>query len=574
MARMPARRTVVFWLLMVGLTALGLTPIWATDLLPIVDSAPHLHMMRILHELDSDRLLQRYYVKTHAIVPYWTYYKTVDWLAYLMPLEQANRLLLAVCLAALPWSALALIRAAGHSRWLVLGVMPWMLNPDFFMGFFNFLMSIPLFLCLLATHLRLLQAPRWWRAALVAGLLCLLAATHYLLWAIALGLLPLLALLIGTRSGWRRALLWPVRDVLLVLPSIGVLTPWFLRYFVYPQGKATADQVATVQSGGLIKRLSEVFAGVHLGPIDNLVQLFDHLFDTIDPPAAAANLWERPGEFLSALWLAGLALWAVGAARKVAEPLPGTAVATSADRGPDDAATAREQASSARPWGDAYTSLAFVLILAVYFVMPQHLRKPIWLWGVNFRLTEVLAVLAVVALPIHPLRPPVGVRGRVWLGTALMAVTALLLPVATSRAFASARAEYGQIREAMAAIPPGKYVLVLRHHVTCKSLKYTIFNGLTEWYAVMRGGYVPYSFADTSSKPIMQTAEPPLPAPPWDAQEYFSWSAHGQYYDYVVVFREVAGKRDSFEEALPPEAVLVYGDPLWRVYNNPRPQRQ
>ena len=60
--------------------------------------------------------------------------------------------------------------------WLVLAVLPWLLNPDFFMGFFNFLMSIPLFLWLLAQHLRLLATPRLWRAvglhpeALAAGL--------------------------------------------------------------------------------------------------------------------------------------------------------------------------------------------------------------------------------------------------------------------------------------------------------------------------------------------------------------------------------------------------------------------
>lgn len=546
------RATLLFYALLTALTGLALWPVWATDILPVVDSSPHLHLIQILHNFDRDPLLQRHYVKVDAIVPYLTYYKAVDWLAYLVDLETANRIFLSLCLAALPVSALALLRAAGHSRWLVLGVMPWLLNPDFFMGFFNFLMSIPLFLWLLAAHLRLLQQPRWWRAALVAGLLCFMATTHYLLWAISLVLLPLLALVIGTRRGWLQAIGWPLREVLLGLPSIGVLAPWFLRYFVFAEGVVTSDQALTERKGNLLERFSHVFLGVQLGPIANISQLFDQMFDALDPPGAPSNLLYRQGELISVLWLVGLGLWLLGTAMRRPEP----------DMPPTE-----------RRWGDTYTAWAFVLLLAAYFLLPQHLLKPIWLWGVNFRLAEVLAVLAVVALPLDPLRPPTAVRLRVWLGTALMAICAVALPLATVHGFRLARAEYGDIRRAMAAIPRGKAVLLLRHSVSVRSLKYPIFNGLTEWYAVMRGGYVPYSFADTSSKPVVLNRATALPAPPWDAQNQFSWPAHGRYYDYIVVFRAVAGKRDTFEEALPADLQFVYGDRLWRVYRNPVRER-
>ncbi len=246
-----------FWALLIAFTAYGLWPVWATDLLPVVDGQSHLHLIKLMHEWDTSPLLQKHYTKVKAIVPYLSYYKLVHWVHYLGPIEWANRVVLSACLAALPLSALALLRAAGHSRWLVLGVLPWMLNADFVMGFFNFLMSIPLFLLVLAAHLRLMQRPSWRRAALVVVLLGAMAITHYLLWAIALALLPTLALVFGVRHGWKRALWWPLRDGMLGLPSLGLLLPWFFSYFVFAEGVTTSDQVGGPKAGTLTERLAQ-----------------------------------------------------------------------------------------------------------------------------------------------------------------------------------------------------------------------------------------------------------------------------------------------------------------------------
>jgi hypothetical protein len=546
------RADVAFWGVLAVLLLLALWPVWATDLLPVVDAGSHLQLIRIMHEYADSALLQKHFVRVHAIVPYLTYYKAVDLVAYLTDLERANRIVLSLCLAALPLSALSLLRAAGRSRWLVLAVVPWLLNPDFFMGFFNFLMSIPLFLWLLGNHLRLLAEPKLWRAVLVAALLCVMAATHYLLWSVSLVLLPLLALAVGVQRGWRQALGWPLREVVIGLPSLAVLAPWFLRYFVFADGVQTSDQAVAAKQGSLLERLSNLYAGVHLSPLNNLRQLFDHLFDRVDAPGALPNLWHRPGETLSLVWLCGLGLWLLGASL----------------RRPDEVGT---DADARR--GNAYTGWALVLLAMAYLVLPQHLLKPIWLWGVNFRLTEVLAVLAVVALPLNPLRPPAEARRVVWTGTALLVSVAVLLPLVTVRQFRLARTEYGDLRAAMQAIPPGRRVLALRREVTGHYLKDDIFNNLTEWYAILRGGYVPYSFADTSSKPFVVNKATALPAPPWDNQYSFSWQSHGQYYDYVVVYRQQPDAAEAVEAAIPPAAaVLAYAQDHWRVYRNLAPE--
>lgn len=541
---------VLFWTLLTGLVGLTIAPIWLVDLLPVVDCGSHLHLITLLHEIDRNPVFQRHYIPVDAIVPYLGYYELVHWLAYLRDVEWANRVVLSACLIALPLSALSLLRAAGHSRWLVLGVVPWMLNDDFFMGFFSFLMSIPLFLWLLAAHLRWLQRPTWRRGLGVAGLLGVLAVTHYLLWAIGLAILPLMALLFGWRNGWQRGLWWPIRDGLLGVPSVAVLLPWFLKYFVYAEGVMTSDQAAAAGKGSLAERLANVYAGVHLAPVENVRQIVDHLFVTVGLQGSR-RLLDRPAEITTVLWLAGMVLWTVGAVRQV-RPQPAVQ-------------------GQVRVPGGSYVAWSLAFLSLLYFLTPVHLVRPIWLFGVNFRLIEVLAVLAVVALPLEPAWPPPTARWRTHLGTASLLAAAIVLPLGTLHAFRVANREYGAIRQAYAAIPPGKAVLTLRSKRSTSWLRYHIFNNVGEYYGVFRKGYVPYSFADTSSKPLVVDKRTAIPAPPWDQHELFRWDAHGRYYDYIAMFDDPGSPPPPWRSELPDSLEPVFQRGAWKVLRNPSP---
>ncbi len=542
--------------LFVLLTLLGIAPIWVTDLLPLLDAASHQHLIRLIHEYDSNALFQAHYEPVRAIVPYLTYYKAVDWLMFLVDVETANRVVLSLCLAALPMAAASLLRALGHNRWLVLGIFPWMLNSDFFMGFFNYLLSIPLFLWLLAAHVRLLRRPGWRQAVAVAGLTVLLALTHYLLWSIALLLLPLLGLVFGTRrNGWRGALLL-VRESLLVLPSVLVLLPWFLSYFVLAADARTPDQAA-IAGTTLGQRLARLYSGQHLGPIDDVRQLFGRMFDSFAPqtsehlPAVADLILRRQGEMASFLWLCGLGLWLIGAA-KSAPPV------TSTEGG----------ANGQEVRGGSYIGWVLAAITAAYFLLPQHLARPIYLYGVDFRLVEVIGILAVLALPVCPLLPPVQVRLRVWVGTSLMVLVAVLMPLHTAGTFLLVRTEYGSIREAFGSIPPNRNVLTLRMKRNSRWLREMMFSNIGEYYAVFQGGYVPYSFADSSSKPIITRTEASLPAPTWFDHNTFSVDAHGKYYEYIAIYRDLEERPGAWERSLA-HWHRVYQRDYWQVYRNP-----
>jgi hypothetical protein len=567
------RTTRLLHVLVLALTALAVAPLWlAPDgLLPLVDNGSHLHLITILHHHDHNALFQQHYLRVHAIVPYLGYYKLVDWLAYvgdwLAPqgaalswsIEWANRIVLSLCLAAVPQASLSLLRATGHSRWLVLAIMPWLLHSDFWMGFVSFLLSIPLFLWTLAAHLRLLQKQSWLRAAAVAGLLCSLSVTHYLLWAVALALLPLLSVRMASRveprsKPWKReqylrTIWWPLRDVLLGLPSIAVLLPWFLRYFVFADGVMTSDQQAATTKGPLLERLARVYGGEHLAPVDNLRQISEHLFNIAEPQVESGRWSAHPGEVATVLWLAGMALWVFGAAH---QRHVGTRTAE-------------------QKLGSSYAGWTILWMVLIYLVFPVHLVRPILLFGVNFRLIEVLAILGVIALPLQPLAPPQAVRGRVWLGTGLLVTAAIVVPLLAGQTVLMTQTEYGHIRAAYNAIPPGKRVLTLRSKRQSAHIRFHIYNGIGEYYGVLRHGYVPYSFADTSSKPMVVDKKTALPAPPWDSHDQFNWQAHGRYYDYIALYDEIGAGPPPWRDDLPETLVPVFGRGHWHVLWNPAP---
>jgi hypothetical protein len=544
-----------FVALLTALVGLALVPLWIVDIVPLVDEGSHLHLIRLLHEYDTNALVRHHYIRVDAIVPYLSYYQLVDWLSWLRPdgwflpltdIEWANKIVLTTCLVSLPLSALTLLRAAGHSRWLVLGVVPWILNADFFMGFLNYLMSMPIFFWLLAAYLRFLRRPGWGRAALVAGLMAALAVTHYLLWSVSLALLPALGLLFGVRNGWKATLWWPIRDGLLGVPSVALLAPWFLKYFVFAQGVTTSDQVVHTE-----QKLAQIYGGEHLGPIDNVRLFASRMFDSIGAPEAPMSLLARPGELVTVVWVLAFLLWVLGAVRSKA---PAAA----------DGRGLQKYAIS----GTSFLGYVLALVVFAYFAFPKHLIKPIWLWGVNFRLVEVIGVLAVVALPVCPLRPDGVKRWGVRLGLVLMIGATVGMSLATATAFRAARAEIGPAREALGVIPPGKHVLTLRRNMWGKNLRFNIFHNVTEFYAVLRGGYVPYSFADTSSKPIVVNKETALPSPPWNASDQFSFRWHGRFYDYLVLFDL---PDDAFAAELPKQLTVVYDRGPWKVLRNPAP---
>lgn len=522
-------------------TVLCVLPLWVVDLPPLLDMGQHLHMATILHDWARDPQYAAHYVRVPGLTPSWFYPTALDLLAWLRDVEWANRVLLTLCLAAVPWTALWLLRVAGHSPWLVLGVVPWVLNYDFFLGYVDHLAALPIFLALLASHLRWLQAPTWQRGLRVAGLLVWLALTHYLLFGVGLLILPLLALTLGLRRGWKVGLGHGLRDLLFGVPALALLARWAAR------------QAAT--SGGWKPLLAQPGAERVL-PLATLREITERLFDVFEPhgpdiQGVSDLLMHRQGEVVSVLWLIGLGAWTLSSVRQ------------------QRLARAEGQRDPIAEHGTAYLSWALFFVILAYFVLPEELRRPIWLYGIHFRLVEVMAILAVLALPLRPAEPR-AVPIRTVLGTLAMAAAALWMPLATMQSFLLARTEFGAIRQAYGSIRPGAKVLTLHPRACSRYLHACVLHDIGTWYAVMRGGYVPVPFGDPALQRVQVRADRQLPAPPVEEPESFSWQAHGRYYDYIAVYKDLGEPTLGFESQFK-NLPRVYQRGHWQVFQNLQP---
>ncbi|MBI5607559.1 MAG: hypothetical protein HY902_01610, partial [Deltaproteobacteria bacterium] len=461
----------------------------------------------------------------------------------------AWKVLLGLCIVAVAVAAWRLNQAAGHSRWLLLAVLPWLWHPDVFVGHVGAIVGLPLFLLLLAVHLPFVRHPGPWRALAAAVLIGVLAVTHLLLWFMAAAMLPILAAAMAWRrdSGHRghrlgAAALALGRDLLLSVPSLAVLVPW-LRRDVLPGGPLQAEWTL---------------------PVDSLKGLFSHMFDQFAPrgttlESLADLLFNRPGDPMTGLWLLGLALWLFASVAQTR-----ARVTHAQDGHPDRDLHARS------PDGTWYLGWAFTLALVGYFALPTHLFRPVWVHGVAPRLTEVVAILGVLALPLSPLRAPQA-RWRALAGTLAMFVVAVWMPLATVRSAVLIQPEFAPMREAFEAVPPHKTLLVLRPSAESHWMQAPLLTEVAAYYAVYRGGVVPSPFIDPQLQQVRWKPERMPPQPPGDDQDKLTWFDHARFYDYIAVLRDPFSPEPRYEAMLRTWK-RVFQRGRWQVFRNPSPE--
>lgn len=542
----PDRFRLAHAALVAFLVALGVAPLWAVDLLPLLEWPQRLQLYTVLHDKLPDML--QAYPRQPFLVPCWLVPNLVHALAFLMPVPVAAKVVLTLAVAGMPLASLVLLRAVGHSRWLVLGVLPWMLNTNLFLGHLDHLAAFPLFLLLLAAHVTLLRQatlarplPTVLRAAVVAGLLALLALTHPLLWLLGWACLPLLAVAVGWRAKRWRAFLGAVRDLLLGLAGLGLLLPWFVHVAGGWRGLRGLAVQPTL-------------------PLDDLRGLSDHAFAVFQPWSTplegAVDILRRPGDVASFLWLAGLLAWLLGAARQWrADYL----------HDPDGPRSQHQQDGVD---GTAYAGWALTLVLVAYFVLPSQVYRPVWIGGFDFRLVSVAAVLGVVALPLRPLTPPPSARLRTWLGTLAMGTATVVFFLATLNGFLLAETELGPMREALATLPKRQPVLTLRVRPSSRYLRYDFLHGLGAWATVLRGATTPMDHADPQLQVLAAQGQRMRPVPHPDDHESFTWHDHGRYYRYIAVRHDPRDEEPRFAGWLR-NLPQLYQRGVWQVFENP-----
>lgn len=521
--------------LLVGfLTLLALWPLWAGDFLPFPDAAQVQHQASVIWDWNLEAVFRRDFVRAPFPVPNWFGIALITALAPLGGVAVAHKLVLSLAAVGVVAASGWLLRQAGHSRWLLVAALPFAWHHDVFLGHLAQSVGLPIFLGLLGAHLGLCKQPGPWRALLVALALALLAVTNLLLWfAGALGVAVLGAAFGWWRSRWRGLLTFGSRDAALVLPSLALLAPWYARD-VAPEG-------------GLANWAAEFTL-----PVDSVRAVLANLFDVFAPRGTSLEsladlLFNRPGDVITGMWLAGAGLWIFAAVRKP----PSEAVEP--------------------PPQSRYLAVAAALVGLLYFALPLHVFRPVWIHGVAPRLCGAALLLMILALRVDPLRPPPRARVRAWAGNAAMLACAVWLPLAGVRSTVLVQPEFDHLREALAKIPHGKAVLVLRPAFESHWMQANLFADVGQYAAVLRGSAVPFTFIDPVLQPVRPRRDRLLPAPPGDNHDRFNWHEHGRFYDYVALFREPFAPEPRYEAVLR-SWPQVFRRGKWQVFQNQHPE--
>ena len=464
-------------------------PLFAVRYLPLLDQPNHLGAIAIWHHYGDPRFgfADAYALNIHP-VPYLGYYGLVHLLAYLLPLETANKLFLAAVIVGFPLSLRALLRAHGRPEILALAAIPLAWCYEMSLGFTAFLASVVLLLFGFALLARFADArPRpgvgLWLANLGLGIAIYFQhPLGFCLW--------LVGVLVYAR--WRAPLL--------ATPSLAL--------FVFQLISSPHQGLhASAAAAGVAGRWNGLATNLRLLPV--------HIFDFIRP----VHRW--------------LLLAALAACLALAVAL-----------------TLR-----AREGRDRRPLLLVAAMLVLYFILPEHLYRPVNWWMVNGRLILVAVLLAFACVPRGRLSP-----ARAALVVLPVLVISILYPVAIARRFAVFDRKAADFRALVAKLPYNPSVLTLAYGDLWEPAVWVdAWREFPSYVQVERGGYNPWSWGD--GFPMRTRPEAVRPAPPGGHPDRFDYATQAAAYEYLLVRDEPAGLL-----AGRPELSLVGEQGAWRLY--------
>lgn len=151
-----ARRAFARWL---GLLTLAcIAPIWLFRFLPMQDYPQHLFLSFVLATYDDPRFdWPHYYEVVSRFGPYTLSYSLTRWLAALLDIETAGKLLASAYFLLLATVAVVAAREHGRDRvpWPLLLLFPLSFSPVYYLGFQAYLLSLPILI------LSVLHLERW-----------------------------------------------------------------------------------------------------------------------------------------------------------------------------------------------------------------------------------------------------------------------------------------------------------------------------------------------------------------------------------------------------------------------------
>lgn len=508
-ARLSRDRLLVAALALAWLAALS--PLARARFLPWFDFPAHLVHIGIWHRLpDPSWHYQDFYRPSLHLIPYWGYWFPVHLLAYVLPIELANKVYLSLYAAALPASVIVLGKRFGRSPWIGLLAFPLVWSWALSYGFIGYSMAWALALCTLAWIDLCLDGLTAGRLAVLLALALATYFTHFLPWLV-MGICAAPLLLLRLRPIGRSL---PIAAALL---STAALAAANLRR------AADANLYGIAASGG-----------VHLGMIEGRSEL----------PMDAIRM--IPKRVLMGMTGGGEG-WALAGLMATAVLLLVTARRRGAGR------FARRDLLPI-----AWTGIA----LAGYLIVPFYLFRPVHWWNAGGRLVAPAVLFGLLAL-----RGPIEGRMR-WLLAPAFAC-AIFFPIALGGRFAAFDGRLAGLVRLMERVPRGASTLTV---IVGDATDPALPPELQPWRAVhsypqfLRGGFDPHQYRNGFPFRLIEGRE--LPAPSWLDPEVVKPEVAARY-DFVLT----RGEHEDGEVfgAIAPRPSPVARDGMFRLYATRRP---
>jgi hypothetical protein len=210
--------TLAFWLLLAGLTAFTIAPVWLGPYPPLMDFGGHLSLVDGFARLDESPLLASYLERTHGLAPNLLAARFVGLLYPLVPPLEGLRLWITGGLLLQVLGVLWYLSVTGRSRWQAFIAIPFMWSAPLVIGFVNFIPIVGLVFVGLALGRRAGEEGHW-RWSLALGLLGLLSYfLHGIGYAFVVSLTCLMLVLNAAR----------LRHLLHLLALLPSLLLWYL----------------------------------------------------------------------------------------------------------------------------------------------------------------------------------------------------------------------------------------------------------------------------------------------------------------------------------------------------------
>jgi len=332
-----------------ALIAFAVAPLFAGHYLPFFDYPAHLAVPAALrHRADPATDVAALWTVDLRLVPNALHYAFTYVGSFVMPLETASRLFVAVmCVAALPLATAMFLRAFGRDWRLAVLAVPLAWNRGLWYGFIGFCAALPIALIVLALLERDLEQPSWRREIGLAAMMALLPLAHFFVMTVT-GVLSIVLLLSHARGARPARLL---RSAAPLAAGPLVVAPWFLRSLLTRSADGDASAAGALLSRpnprGYAALLRHWFMDSYTGHIDDVVAL---------------------------VMLAALAALLVNVRR---EPGP---------------------AEPPRATHRAPLLMAGALVV-LYLALPFELRGPFHWWGMNVRVLPLLFICLLASVP-------------------------------------------------------------------------------------------------------------------------------------------------------------------------------